>query len=98
MTRQLLLAALLAASPLSAQTLKGLWDATVQANGVEIPFRMELSTSGTTAKGSFFNGDAKVTSTSGKFEHGALALTFDYYAATLEATWKDGALDGKYIR
>jgi len=98
MTRQLLLAALLAASPLSAQTLKGLWDATVQVNGVEIPFRMELSTSGTTAKGSFFNGDAKVTSTSGKFEHGALALTFDYYAATLEATWKDGALDGKYIR
>src|SRR5205085_155839 len=40
----------------AAQSINGLWDAKVVVNGgVEIPFRMELSGTGVTAKGSFFN-------------------------------------------
>jgi len=86
-------------APAAAQSLNGLWDATVIVNnGIEIPFRMELSASGAEAKGSFFNGDEKVTSTTGKFEHGALTLSFDEYGTTLEATLKDGRLEGQYAR
>ena len=78
-----------------AQSLNGLWDATVIVNSVEIPFRLELSSTGTGAKGSFFNGDEKVTSTTGSFENGALALSFDEYETKLEATLKDGRLEGQ---
>ena len=50
-----------------AQSVNGLWDATVLVNNgaLEIPFRFELSGSGSNVKGSFFNGDDKVTSTTG---------------------------------
>src|SRR5262249_46298746 len=54
--------------------------------------------SGNSTKGSFFNGDDKVTSTSGNFEHGTLLLRYDFYASKLEAAWKDGALEGTYER
>ena len=82
-----------------AQALTGLWDATVVVNGgVEIPFRMELAGSGSSVKGSFFNGDEKVTSTTGKLENGALVLSFDEYGTKLEATVKDGRLEGEYNR
>jgi thiol-disulfide isomerase/thioredoxin len=83
----------------SAQSLNGLWDASVIVNdGVEIPFRFEIAGSGPAIKGSFFNGDEKVTSTTGRFENGALVLSFDEYGTTLEATLKEGRLEGQYSR
>ncbi|HEV2985218.1 MAG TPA: TlpA disulfide reductase family protein [Vicinamibacterales bacterium] len=83
----------------SAQSLNGLWDASVVVNdGVEIPFRFEIAGSGPAVKGSFFNGDEKVTSTTGRFENGALVLSFDEYGTTLEATLKEGRLEGQYSR
>ncbi|MBZ5557197.1 MAG: TlpA family protein disulfide reductase [Acidobacteriia bacterium] len=87
-------------APAGAQSLAGMWDATVIVNnaGLEIPFRMEFSGSGNSIKGSFFNGDEKVTSTTGKFENGALLLGFDDMGTTLEATLKDGKLEGRYAR
>ena len=82
-----------------AQSLTGLWDATVVVNpGVEIPFRFEIAGSGPALKGSFFNGEEKVTSTTGRLENGALVLTFDEYGTRLEATVKDGRLEGQYTR
>jgi len=94
-----LLALVALPAPAAAQTLNGLWDATVVVNnGIEIPFRIELSGSGAAAKGSFFNGDEKVTSTTGTFENGALTLSFDEYGTKLEATLKDGRLEGQYTR
>src|SRR6185295_5422578 len=82
-----------------AQSLTGLWDATVIVNpGIEIPFRFELAGSGSAIKGSFFNGDEKVTSTTGRLENGALVLSFDEYGTRLEATVKDGRLEGQYTR
>jgi len=99
MTSRFLLAALLASTPaLMAQSLAGLWDATVNVNGVDIPFRMEFSGAGPSVKASFFNGDEKVTSTSGRFENGSLAASFDYYNSKLEATWKGSSLEGAYVR
>jgi thiol-disulfide isomerase/thioredoxin len=86
-------------SRVAAQSLSGLWDASVVVNGgVEIPFRFEIAGSGSSIKGSFFNGDEKVTSTTGQFDHGALVLSFDEYGTRLEATLKDGRLEGQYSR
>jgi len=89
---------LFAASTLPAQSLKGLWDATVTVNGQEIPFRMELAGTPPAVQGWFFNGDEKVISTSGRFEDNRLLLLFDYYAGKLEATFKDGEFTGSYSR
>jgi len=50
------------ACPAKAQSLAGLWDATVVVNGLTIPFRMEFSGDGQGIQGSFFNGDEKVSS------------------------------------
>jgi thiol-disulfide isomerase/thioredoxin len=93
-----LVAVLVLPASARAQSLNGLWDATVIVNGVEIPFRFELSGTGTSAKGLFFNGDEKLTSTTGSFENGALVLSFDEYETKLEATLKDGQLEGQYSR
>jgi thiol-disulfide isomerase/thioredoxin len=93
-----LLAALSLPARAAAQSLAGLWDATVLVNDVEIPFRVELGGSGAAVKGSFFNGDEKVTSTTGSFENGSLILTFAEYETRLEATLKDGSLEGQYSR
>jgi peroxiredoxin len=83
----------------AAQSLSGLWDASVVVNnGVEVPFRFEIAGSGPSIRGSFFNGDEKVTSTTGQFENGALVLSFDEYGTKLEATLKDGRLEGQYSR
>jgi thiol-disulfide isomerase/thioredoxin len=82
----------------AAQSLAGLWDATVVVQKNEIPFRFEIAGAGAAIKGSFFNGDEKVTSTSGTLENGSLTLNFDEYGTKLIATVKDGALDGEYNR
>jgi thiol-disulfide isomerase/thioredoxin len=81
----------------TAQSISGLWDATVTVDGHAIPFRFEISEQ-TGLRGSFFNGDEKVTSTSGRFEHGTLVLMFDYYGSKLDASLHDGALEGTYFR
>jgi thiol-disulfide isomerase/thioredoxin len=99
----LFVAALLALAALparvEAQSISGLWDASVVVNGgIEVPFRFEIAGSGAAIKGSFFNGDEKVTSTTGSFENGALTLSFDEYGTKVEATLKDGRLEGQYSR
>jgi thiol-disulfide isomerase/thioredoxin len=84
--------------PALAQSLAGLWDATVVVNTLEIPFRFEIAGQGAGLRGSFFNGDEKVTSTTGAFENGTLTLSFDEYGSTLIATLTDGRLEGEYNR
>jgi len=79
-----------------AQSLAGRWDATVTINGLDIPFRFEISGDGDAVKGTFFNGDVRFNSTSGRAGSGSLTLNWDYYASRLDASYKDGALDGKY--
>jgi thiol-disulfide isomerase/thioredoxin len=95
-----LLALIAFPSRAGAQSINGLWDATVLVNNgaLEIPFRFELSGSGSNVKGSFFNGDDKTTSTSGSLQNGQLTLNFDELGTKLEATLKDGRLEGQYSR
>lgn len=96
MHRLLLLASLSIVLP--AQSISGLWDASVEDNGLVVPFRIELSDQGSSVKGSIVNGNERVISTTGHFENGTLMLTFDHYASKLEAMLIDGNLKGTYIR
>jgi thiol-disulfide isomerase/thioredoxin len=96
---KLLVSAALVFAPLSlAQSLAGLWDATVTVKDLEVPFRFEISGDGSKIAASFFNGDAKFTSSSGSLANGALLINWDYTASKLEATVHDGVIDGKYFR
>jgi thiol-disulfide isomerase/thioredoxin len=79
-----------------SESVAGLWNATVNVAGTEIPFKIEFSGDGAAVKGWFFNGDAHEESSSGEFKGGSLVLNFDSYAAVLKATVKDGVLDGEY--
>lgn len=76
----------------------GLWDATVVAGGVEIPFRFEITGRGGELTGSFFDGDLKMSSTSGRLEGSRLVLAFDQYATTVDVTWNGDSLTGQYDR
>lgn len=98
MKRLLVVVALLVALPAAAQTPAGLWDAAVVVNGLEIPFRFEISGTGSNVSGWFFNGDEKVLSTGGTFENGSLVLNFDHYATSVEASLVNGRLAGTYNR
>jgi peroxiredoxin len=82
----------------AAQSLEGLWDATVVVDEIEIPFRIEFAGSGRNVQGWFFNGEEKVPSTSGNFADGRLQLSFDHYATRLGANLRDGILKGRYDR
>jgi thiol-disulfide isomerase/thioredoxin len=81
-----------------AQTLTGMWDATVVVNELSIPFSFQIAQRGTEVSGSFFNGDEKVTSRSGLMKDGQLILTYPEYGATLMASVKNGQLEGQYVR
>jgi len=105
MKRQLVVPLVVAAALLvcsvssaAAQALTGLWDAVVRVNDVDVPFRMEFSGGGRDIKGSFFNGDERLTSTTGTFENGAVVLSFDEYETRLEAKLTNGELEGQYLR
>jgi peroxiredoxin len=95
-----LLAALLltCGAPTSAGSLAGLWDAVVVVNGLDIPFRFEIVGEGPPFKGSFFNGDRRITSTRSDLEGDTLTLYFDQYASQLRVVFKDGELAGEYRR
>jgi thiol-disulfide isomerase/thioredoxin len=79
-----------------AQSVSGLWDATITFNGQDIPFRLQIAGDGSNLQGWLFNGDDKVVASGASFENGTLVLNFDSYAAKLEAKLQDGALVGEY--
>jgi thiol-disulfide isomerase/thioredoxin len=79
-----------------AQSIAGLWDATISQGGTQIPFKVGFSGTGEDIKGWFFNGDEKEISNSGTFKDNALVLNFDSYASVLKLTLRDGELDGEY--
>jgi peroxiredoxin len=81
-----------------APPIAGHWDAMVDVNGVQVPFRFEIAGDQSRVSGVFFNGDERIPSTSGALRNGALTLSFDHYAARIEARVVDGQLDGQYVR
>jgi thiol-disulfide isomerase/thioredoxin len=97
MRKRLLVCALAIAPAMLAQSLTGVWDAKINFNGVEIPFKIEFAGDGKNIRGWFFNGEEREMSSGGTFENGALDLRWDDYATELTATLKDGALEGQWV-
>ena len=82
----------------SAPPVTGRWDAVVDVNGVEVPFRFEIASDASRLSGVLFNGDERIPSTAGTFADDALTLTFDHYATRVEARLVDGRFEGEYVR
>ena len=61
-------------------------------------FRSRSPWTGRRIRGTFFNGERRITSAPGRLEGDTLNLKFEQYAATLKLTVKDGALTGEYVR
>jgi len=84
-----------------AQTvnLDGRWEATItQKGGTVIPFRLDISGSAGQLVGTLHNGAAdQETTTGASFQNGVLTLQFEHYLTNIQATVKDGELDGKLI-
>src|ERR1700730_17024468 len=91
------IAALLAISYSAlAGSVAGHWDGTIKFDNISIPFRIDFSGSGSQIEASFFNGEERVTSTSGRLEGNKLTVNFDHDATKLEAKLTDGVLKGAY--
>lgn len=91
-------ASIAAALPAHAEALTGRWQATADVGGAKIPFRLDLVRSGSVVQANFFDGRRPANrSSAGDYRDGKLHLVFASYAATLDATVKDGALDGAYV-
>ena len=64
-------------------------------NGTEIPFRLDIKGSGDNVQGVFYDGFKPYDgTTSASFQDGKLTLNIDHYLTTINATLKDGQLDG----
>ena len=80
----------------SSATVSGIWDGTIQYGDYKIPFQFELNQKGQNVAVAFFNGDDRVTSTSGKRDGDSLTVNFDHYAAHLDATVSNGVIQGSF--
>jgi thiol-disulfide isomerase/thioredoxin len=88
------------------KSLAGKWDGTVTVSAnnsgvivpVEVPFPLEIASEGGKLKASFLNGSQRIASTASAVNGDTVVFTFGQYGATLNATVKDGALAGQYIR
>src|SRR6201996_6745294 len=88
-------AAAIAADTSDTASLDGRWDAVLTRNGTEIPFRLDIKGSGADLQGVFYDGFKPYDgTTSASFHDGKLTLNIDHYLTTINATLKDGQLDG----
>jgi thiol-disulfide isomerase/thioredoxin len=93
--------AALAAGPATtgADSVDGRWNASLTAqNGNVVPFRLDISGSGPTLKGTLYNGfQPYEDTTSATFQDGKLVLNIEHYLTTITATVKDGQLTGEVV-
>jgi thiol-disulfide isomerase/thioredoxin len=76
--------------------IDGRWNARlITRDGETIPFRLDLSGTGSALKGTLYDGfDAYDGTTSASFNSGALVLNIEHYLTTIKANLKDGELVG----
>ena len=90
---------LMACSRAADKTPVGVWDASIVVNGIDVPFKFEVSGAAPNLTGAFFDGDLKRTSSAGQYSNnGALMLPFPEYGSRVDVVYKDDRLDGKYDR
>jgi thiol-disulfide isomerase/thioredoxin len=82
----------------TSESIDGRWDATLNNHGTQIPFRLDISGSGPTLKGTFYDGFKPYDgTTSATFQDGKLVLNIEHYLTTINATLKDGQLTGNVV-
>ncbi|WP_175528996.1 TlpA family protein disulfide reductase [Granulicella pectinivorans] len=75
--------------------IDGRWDASLNNHGTIIPFRLDISGSGASLKGTFYNGFVPFDgTTNATFQDGKLVLNIEHYLTTITATLKDGQFTG----
>ncbi|HEV7693688.1 MAG TPA: TlpA disulfide reductase family protein [Hyphomonadaceae bacterium] len=81
-----------------AKAVNGRWDAVLTRNGVDIPFRLDIKGDGPTLEGVFYDGWTPYDgTTSASFKDGKLQLNVEHYLTTINATLKDGKLEGAAV-
>lgn len=77
-------------------TVDGRWNAKlITQAGEVVPFRLDISGSGPTLKGTLYDGFAPYeTTTSASFQDGKLVLNIEHYLTTITADATDGQLKG----
>ena len=80
-------------------TVDGRWNASLTTQtGSVIPFRLDISGSGPTLKGTLYDGfDPYETTTSATFQDGKLVLNIEHYLTTITATVQDSQLTGNVV-
>jgi thiol-disulfide isomerase/thioredoxin len=79
-------------------SVDGRWNASLINNGTVIPFRLDISGSGQTVKGTFYDGfEPYDGTTSGTFQNGKLVLNVEHYLTTITATLDNGQLTGNVV-
>jgi thiol-disulfide isomerase/thioredoxin len=87
-----------AQSPTGAEAVDGRWNASLVQNGNTIPFRLDISGSGDSLKGTLYDGfEPYDGTTSASYQDGQLVLNIEHYLTTITATLKDGQLVGKVV-
>ncbi|MFT4111145.1 TlpA disulfide reductase family protein [Silvibacterium sp.] len=89
----------LGAIPALAQStsgVDGVWSGTAQSNGQQVPLKLEIHGEGDHLQAALLNGKQRSASSSGSYTDGHLALQFDYYANSIDASLKDGTLTGTF--
>ena len=80
----------------SAASLSGLWEGTIRFDDYSVPFPIQFQQKGSFVSASFFNGDQRVSSTSGSRKGRSLVVRFDQYATKLEAAVENNVIQGTY--
>ncbi|WP_031496289.1 peroxiredoxin family protein [Bryobacter aggregatus] len=82
----------------AAENLDGRWAASLKAaNGVEIPFRLDISRKGEQVTGTLYNGRDPKTTSSARIENGKLELNFEHYLTSIRAEVQNGELVGQIV-
>lgn len=90
--------ATIAQAQTSPAAIDGRWDASLINHGNVIPFRLDISGSGSSLKGTFYDGFTPYDgTTSATFVDGKLTLNVEHYLTTITATLKDGQLAGDVV-
>jgi thiol-disulfide isomerase/thioredoxin len=86
------------AAAMAADTLEGRWDAQLVRGDNVVPFRLDISGSGPTLKGTLYDGFRPYESTtSASFKDGKLVLNVEHYLTTITATLDHGKLVGNVV-
>ncbi len=80
-----------------ADNLDGRWAATLTQGEAVIPFRLDITGSGDHVTGTLYSSEDKETTTSARIENGSVQLNFEHYLTSINATVKDGELDGQVV-